>query len=122
MPITGQNAKRVLFGALNPLTGHRIVPQRPSLRQEDFQAFPRLLRAHSPGRPLFLLLDKAGCHTAARSPQLAARLGIHLLWLPKQGSELNARAPCGAASSSTLPPTANTPPLTHRPRTPKTGC
>ncbi|MFY0565567.1 IS630 family transposase [Archangium lansingense] len=90
VPISGQNAKRVLFGALNPLTGHRVVLQRPSLRQEDFQAFLRLLRAHYPGRPLFLLLDKAGCHTAARSLQLAARLDIHLLWLPKQWSELNA--------------------------------
>jgi transposase len=90
VPITGENAKRVLFGALNPLTGHRVVLQRPSLRQEDFQAFLRLLRAHYPGRPLYLLLDKAGCHTAARSLQLAARLDIHLLWLPKQWSELNA--------------------------------
>jgi hypothetical protein len=49
------------------------------------------LRAHYPGRPLlFLLLDKAGCYTAVRSLQLAAHLDIHLLWLPKQWSELNA--------------------------------
>lgn len=90
VPITGENAKRVLFGALNPRTGHRVVLRRPSLNQEDFQAFLRLLRAHYPGRPLFLLLDKASCHTAVRSLQLAARLDIHLLWLPRQWSELNA--------------------------------
>jgi hypothetical protein len=90
VPITGQNARRVLFGALNPRTGHRVVLQRHTLRQGDFQAFLRLLRARYPGRPLFLLLDKAGCHTALRSLQLATRLDIHLLWLPKQWSELNA--------------------------------
>jgi DDE superfamily endonuclease len=89
VPITGENARRVLFGTLNPRTGHRVVLQRPSMKQEDFQAFLRLLRARYPGRPLYLLLDKAGCHTAAKSQTLAAHLDIHLLWLPKQWSELN---------------------------------
>ena len=50
----------------------------------------RYLRQHYPGRPIWLLLDKASCHDAVRSQQLAARLGIVLLWLPKQCSELNA--------------------------------
>lgn len=90
VPITGENAKRALFGVLNPRTGHRLVLQRPSLRQGDFQAFLHLLRAHYPGRSLYLLLDRAGCHTAAASLALASRLDIHLLWLPKQWSELNA--------------------------------
>lgn len=63
--------------------------RRVRQRQEDFQAFLRFLRAHYPGRPLWLLLDKAPCHDAARSRQLAARLGITLLWLPKQCPELN---------------------------------
>jgi hypothetical protein len=35
-------------------------------------------------------LDKAPCPDAARSQQLAARLGIVWLWLPKQCPELNA--------------------------------
>ena len=90
VPITGENARRVLFGALNPRTGHRVVLQRPTMRQGDFQAFLHLLRTRYPGRPLYLLLDKASCHTAARSRALAASLDIHLLWLPKQWSELNA--------------------------------
>jgi DDE superfamily endonuclease len=89
VPITGENAKSVLFGALNPRTGHRLVLQRPHLRQGDFQAFLRMLRLRYPGRPLYLLLDRAGCHTAAASLALASRLDIHLLWLPKQWSELN---------------------------------
>ncbi|HLJ92113.1 MAG TPA: hypothetical protein VKU02_02865, partial [Gemmataceae bacterium] len=42
--------------------------------QEDSQAFLRYLRQHDPGRPLSLL-DKAPCHDALRSQQLAARLG-----------------------------------------------
>lgn len=87
--ISGRNAERVLFGAINPRTGHRLVLRRVRQRQEDFQAFLRFLRAHYPGRPLWLLLDKAPCHDAVRSRQLAARLGITLLWLPKQCPELN---------------------------------
>jgi hypothetical protein len=90
VPITGRNAKRVLFGAINPRTGHRLVMRRFRQRQEDFQAFLRDLRQRYPGRPLWLLLDKAPCHEAVRSRQLAARLGIVLLWLPKQCPELNA--------------------------------
>lgn len=88
--ITGQNAKCVLFGTINPHTGHRILLQRPTMRQVDFQAFLRLLRRRYPGRPIWLLLDKARCHEAARSQALAKRLNIVLIWLPKQCSELNA--------------------------------
>jgi len=90
VPLTGRNAKRVLFGVLNPRTGHRLIFRRFRQRQEDFQAFLRYLRQHYPGRPIGLLLDKAPCHDAARSQALAARLGIVLEWLPKQCSELNA--------------------------------
>ncbi len=90
VPITGNNAKRVLFGALNPRTGHRLVLRRVRQRQEDFQAFLRYLRQHYPGRPIELLLDKAPSHEAGRSQALAACLGIVLVWLPKQCSELNA--------------------------------
>jgi len=87
--ITGENTKRVLFGALNPRTGHRLVRRRFRQRQEDFQAFLRYLRQHYGGRPLGLLLDQASCHKAAGSQRLAARLGVTLLWLPKQCPELN---------------------------------
>ena len=87
--ITGANAKRVLFGAINPRTGHRLVLRRPRQRQEDFQAFLRYLRRHYGGRPLWLLLDQASCHTAAGSRRLATRLKVTPLWLPKQCPELN---------------------------------
>lgn len=85
VPITGSNAKRVLFGTL-----HRIVLRRPNMRQEHFQAFLRLLRQSYPGREIGLLLDEAPCHIAPKSQALAAALNIVLVWLPKQCSELNA--------------------------------
>jgi transposase len=88
--ISGRNAKRVLFGVINPRTGHRLVRRRFGMRQEDFQAFLRYLRQHYPGRPLWLLLDRAPCHEAIKSQRLAEALEIELLWLPKQCSELNA--------------------------------
>jgi hypothetical protein len=44
VPITGGNAKRVLFGTLNLRTGHRIGFRGPTMRQEHFQSFLRLLR------------------------------------------------------------------------------
>ena len=88
--ITGRNAKRVLFGAINLRTGHRVVLRRSNMQQAHFQAFLRLLREAYPGRRMALLLDEAPGHRAAKSQVLAAQLDIVLLWLPKQCSELNA--------------------------------
>jgi DDE superfamily endonuclease len=90
VPITGRNAKRVLFGTINPRTGHRIVLSRPNMRQESFQDFLRLLRHSYSGRAIWLLLDESPCHIAPKSQALAAALNIELIWLPKQCSELNA--------------------------------
>jgi transposase len=90
VPITGQNAKRVLFGAINFRTGRRAILRRPRTRQADFQESLRLLRRRYGSRPLYLLLDKAPCHDTKGSRALADRLGIELVWLPKQCSELNA--------------------------------
>lgn len=89
VPITGENAKRVLFAAINPRTGHRLILRRFRQRQEDFQEFLRHLRRRYGRRPLGLLLDKASCHQAAGSQRLAGKLKVTLLWLPKQCPELN---------------------------------
>jgi transposase len=89
VPVTGENAKRVLFGAINVWTGHRILLRRKQVRQEDFQAFLRELRRRYRDRPIWLLLDRAGCQVAAKSQALAARLNIELVWLPKQSPQLN---------------------------------
>nr|WP_153868183.1 MULTISPECIES: transposase [Myxococcaceae] len=87
--ITGENAKRTLWGALNPRTGHRIVTASRGCTQEAFMDFLRALRRAYPGRPILLLLDRASCHTAQKAQALAKRLDIHLLWLPKQHPELS---------------------------------
>ncbi len=87
--ITGRNAKRVLFAALNLRTGHRISMRRARMRQEDFQEFLRLVRRRYGSRPVWMLLDEAPSHKAKPSLVLAAELGIHFIFLPKQCSELN---------------------------------
>jgi transposase len=88
--ITGRNAKRVLFGTINLRTGHRIIQRSPNMRQEYFQAFLQQLRRSYPGRQIWLLLDEAPGHIAAKSQTLARQFDIMLIWLPKQCSELNA--------------------------------
>lgn len=87
--LTGRNAKRVIFGALNLRTGHRVLLARHRQRSEDFCAFLRALRRDYRDRPLALLLDEDPSHTAAASQRLAARLRIRMLWLPKRSPELN---------------------------------
>jgi transposase len=90
--ISGRNDQRVLFGALNVANGRRLLLRRGRACAADFQAFLRHLRQrhYRAGQPLWLLLDKASCHVAAGSLALAAELGMTLLWLPRQCSELNA--------------------------------
>ena len=89
VPISGYNAKRVLFGTIDVRTGHRVVMRRRGTTQADFQAFLRELRRRYRGRPVWLLLDSAPCQTAAGSQALAAGSDIELVWLPKQAAELN---------------------------------
>jgi transposase len=88
--ISGNNARLVLYGAINVRTGHRLLMRGGSMAQGWFQAFLRVIRRAYPGRAVWLVLDKARGHTAPRTLALAAELGIHFLWLPKQWSELNA--------------------------------
>jgi transposase len=88
--ISGQNAKRALFGAINVRTGHRIAMLYEALKQSGFQQFLRLIRCSYPGRPITILLDAASAHTAPASRALATTLNIELIWLPKQCPELNA--------------------------------
>ena len=87
--ISGRNARRVVFGAMNLRTGKRLFLPRLHQRQDDFQTFLRLIQKHYRGRHVALLLDEDPSHTASRSIQLAAELKIELLWLPKRAPELN---------------------------------
>jgi transposase len=91
VPITGANAKRVLFGAINLRTAHRIVLVRRRAGGADARAFLHEVRRRYRGAgTIWLLADRASAHTDHRTQALAAALGIRLLWLPKQAPELNA--------------------------------
>jgi DDE superfamily endonuclease len=90
VPVTGCNAKRVLFGAIDVRTAHRVVLVRNHAGQADAQAFLRTLRRRyrCAGR-LWLLADRASAHTAPQTQALAARLRIRFVWLPRQAPELS---------------------------------
>ena len=91
VPVTGRNARRVLFGAIHVHTGHRVVLCRPQPGGVDTRLFLAKLRRHyGQARTIWLLLDRASAHTDTKTTQLAAELRIKLVWLPKQASELNA--------------------------------
>lgn len=87
--LSGRNARRVVFGCMNLVTGHRLFLVREHQRADDFQAFLREVRRHYRGWHVSLLLDGDRSHTAGISQHLAHRLRIRLLWLPKRTPELN---------------------------------
>jgi hypothetical protein len=87
--LSGRNARRVVFGCMNLVTGHRLFLVRRNQRAEDFQAFLHEVRRHYRSWHVTLLLDSDRSHTAGVSQVLAHRLQIRLLWLPKRTPELN---------------------------------
>jgi transposase len=87
--LSGRNAKCVLFGALDALSGKLHLLARQRQRAEDFCAFLRHLRACHQQQVLVLVLDEHPSHTAHRSLALADQLGIILLFLPKRSPHLN---------------------------------
>jgi hypothetical protein len=89
VPLSGFNARRVLFGAVNITTGHRLFLVRQRQRGDDFRAFLPMIRSPYRGWQVALLLDEDSSHTAQDSRSLAERLRIELIWLPKRCPELN---------------------------------
>jgi len=89
VPISGGNAKRVLFGAINLETGRRLFLVRRRQRGLDFEDFLEEVRWYYRGRPVALLLDEDSSHTAGDSQDVADDLEIELLWLPKRDPHLN---------------------------------
>jgi hypothetical protein len=85
--IGGRNARRVIFGTMNLLTGTRLLLPQPKGRAGNFQAFLKEIRWHYRGWHVALLLDEDPSHTAKGS--LRAAEGMTLLWLPKRAPELN---------------------------------
>ena len=89
MPISGSNAKRVVFGAIDIATGGRVLAARRHQRGADFEDFLEEVRGWYGRRPVAMPLDEDSSHTAGDSQDLAAHLGIELLWLPKRSPHLN---------------------------------
>jgi transposase len=89
VPLSGANARRVVFGAINIDTGRRLFLVRRRQRSEDFCAFLPLVARHYRGRRVALVLDEDPSHTATASRELASELDIQLIWLPKRCPELN---------------------------------
>jgi hypothetical protein len=87
--ISGQNARRVVFGTLNLCTGRRCFLVRDHRKAADFQEFLYRLHARYRGWHLVLLLDEDSSHTATGSLDLAAELSIKEIWLPKRSPKLN---------------------------------
>ena len=80
VPITGRNAKRVLFGAIDLRTARRVVLICSHAGQADAQAFLRALRRRYRGAGwLWLLTDRASAHTAPQTQALADRLRMRLV-------------------------------------------
>ncbi len=85
--LSGRNARRVIFGAMNVRTGTRLLVPREKGRSADFQAFMAEVRSAYRGWHVALLLDEDSCHTA-RASQPALE-GMTLLWLPHRAPKLN---------------------------------
>jgi DDE superfamily endonuclease len=85
--LSGRNARRVIFGAMNLRTGTRLFVPRAKGRSGDFQAFLDEVRSHYWGWHVALLLDEDPSHTAKAS--LRETEGMTLLWLPKRSPKLN---------------------------------
>lgn len=88
--ISGRNDRRVLFGAINMATGHRVMAAYGRMSAAFFQDFLRRLRRTYRGKPIWILLDNASAHSTKASMRLAEKLDITLIFLPKQCPELNA--------------------------------
>ena len=91
MRISGKNARRSLFGTPGPAHRSARAPgQDPISDWPTYHGFLRRLR-HGVGAcgALWLLLDRHGSHCSPSSLRLAQKLGIRLLWLPRQHPKLN---------------------------------
>lgn len=89
VPISGRNARRVVFGAMNLLNGKRWLMVQDRQRAEDFQEFLEVLHWLYRGWHLALLLDEDSSHTDEETQDMAEDLSIEFIWLPKRAPKLN---------------------------------
>ena len=108
VPITGNRAKRILYGALNPKSGDLLLGESLRWNQEEVQRFFLAIRSHWRGWHIVLFLDKGSPHTAGASRQCAHELCLELRWLPTACPELNPTEPRWRYAKQTV--LANVPP------------
>jgi hypothetical protein len=89
VPITGNRARRVVYGALDVGTGTICLDEAAGWNQSSFQGHLRHLRSVWRGWNLVLFLDRGSPHTAKASRALARGLGVELRLLPTACPELN---------------------------------
>lgn len=89
VPISGRNARRVVFGAMNLCSGQLWLLTQHRQRAEDFQEFLEYLHEGHPRRRIALLLDEDSSHTDEETQDMAEDLSIELIWLPKRTPKLN---------------------------------
>jgi len=87
--LSGWNAWRAVYGALDIKTGDRFMVVQQRLRALEFSHFLEEVRQTYRGRKIAMVLDESSAHTAKASQRLAAELKIELLWLPIRCPELN---------------------------------
>jgi len=87
--ISGRNARRVIVGALNIVTGTLVRVVREHGRGEDVAAGLRALGEPTPGVPRLLVWDNAPPHQARAATTAAAEQAIEILRLPFRAPELN---------------------------------
>jgi hypothetical protein len=90
VPVTGNHARRAIFGALNIGTGRLELLITSVWDALTWQAFLRQIRSAWRGWHIVLFIDRGSPHTAAASRALAKGMGIELRWLPVAVPELNA--------------------------------
>src|SRR5207302_2035872 len=64
VPISGENAKRTVFGTIDIETGNRILIAREGACGVDYQAILPMIRQQNGSKKVAVLLDGASRHTA----------------------------------------------------------
>lgn len=86
--ISGRNARRTLFGALNVTTGELVCLPLLRCRTDDIVAAVTALGQIRPEVPKLLIWDNAPPHHPHRVRDAAAAVGITLAFLPFRSPEL----------------------------------
>jgi hypothetical protein len=89
VPISGENAKRTVFGTIDVETGQRCLVARPGACAPDFQVILQIVRQQYGDKRVAMILDGASRHSAHESERLAADLDIELIYLPARSTNIN---------------------------------